>query len=123
MVQAFDGYEFERQDVEAARESDFALVNLYRDPVGAPMPPDAINDLVEALCHRAGLTRMLTPHQMRHAFASNVADAGGSLDEVQELMGHASMVSSIPYLHPDPSRLRAAVDRVPTPRERTGAES
>jgi integrase len=120
VVQAFDGYAFERQEVERARGSDFVLVNLFREPVGAPMPPDAVNDLVAALCRRAGLSRMITPHQMRHAFGSNVADAGGSLDEVQELLGHASMASSMPYLHPDPSRLRAAVDRVPVPRVDVG---
>jgi hypothetical protein len=93
---------------------------LFREPIGAPMPPDAVNDLVAAACRRAGLSRLVTPHQMRHAFASNLVDAGGSVDELQELLGHASMTSSEVYLHPDPSRLRAAVDRVPTPREQSG---
>ena len=48
----------------------------------------------------------MTPHQLRHAFGSNLADAGGGLDEVAELLGHASMSSSQVYLHPDPARLR-----------------
>jgi integrase/recombinase XerD len=120
VVQAFDTYEFERLDVARAAESDFVLVNLFREPIGAPMPPDAVNDLVTAACRRAGLSRLVTPHQMRHAFASNLVDAGGSIDELQELLGHASMTSSEVYLHPDPARLRAAVDRVPTPREQNG---
>jgi site-specific recombinase XerD len=123
VVQAFDTYEFERLAVARARESDFVLVNLFREPVGAPMPPDAVNEMVAAACRRAGLSRTVTPHQMRHAFASNVVDAGGSVDEVQQLLGHASMSSSEVYLHPDPSRLRAAIDRVPTPRERVEGRS
>jgi len=57
VVQAFDQYEAERQACPAARESDFVLVNLFRPPLGCPMPPDAINELVEALVRRAGLTR------------------------------------------------------------------
>jgi site-specific recombinase XerD len=57
---------------------------------------------------------------MRHAFASNVLDAGGALDEVQDLLGHASISSTQVYAHPDPSRLRAAVDRVPSPRVAAG---
>jgi integrase/recombinase XerD len=61
------------------------------------------------------------PHQLRHAFGSNLADAGGTLDEIAELLGHASMSSSQVYLHPDPARLRDAVERVPSPRELTGA--
>jgi integrase/recombinase XerD len=53
------------------------------------------------------------PHQLRHAFGSNVADAGGGLDEVADLLGHTSMSLSQVYLHPDPGRLREAVDGCP----------
>ena len=53
VVQAFDAYEFERLAVARASESDFVLVNLFRAPVGAPMRPDAINELMTA-CVAAG---------------------------------------------------------------------
>jgi site-specific recombinase XerD len=119
IVQAFDGYEFERLGVERASESDFVLVNLFRGPIGAPMRPDAINELMTACSRRAGLDTPVRPHQLRHAFGSNLADAGGSLDEIAELLGHASMSSSQVYLHPDPGRLRHAVERVSSPREQT----
>jgi integrase/recombinase XerD len=119
-VQAFDTYQFERMRVPRAADSDFVLVNLFRDPVGAPMRLDAVNDLVTAAARRAGLSRPPTPHQMRHAFASNVLDAGGAIDEAQELLGHASVYSTQVYTHPDPARLRAAVDAVPSPRELDG---
>jgi len=122
VVQAYDGYEFERLAVPRAAESDFVLVNLFREPVGAPMRPDAVNELMTACSRRAGLGRVVRPHQLRHAFGSNLADAGGGLDEIAELLGHASMSSSQVYLHPDPARLREAIDRVPGPRELTGAD-
>jgi len=83
------------------------------------MPPDAINELVETLGRRAGLNRRVSPHMLRHAFASNVADAGGALDEIQTLLGHKRPSSAEPYLHPSATRLRAAVDRVGTPRTLT----
>jgi integrase/recombinase XerD len=121
VVQAFDGYEVERLAVPRASESDFVLVNLFRKPVGAPMRPDMINELMAACCRRAGLDRIVTPHQLRHAFGSNLADAGSRLDEVVGLLGHAPMSSSQVYLHPDPARLREAIDRVPSPRELAGA--
>ena len=120
-VQAFDSYEFERMAVEAAAGSDFVLVNLARGQVGAPMRLDAVNDLVTAAARRAGISPPPRPHQMRHAFASNVLDAGGTLDEVQDLLGHTSISSTQVYAHPDPSRLRAAVDKVPSPRDTAGA--
>jgi integrase/recombinase XerD len=75
VVQAFDAYEFERLAVARAAESDFVLVNLFREPIGAPMPPDAVNTLITAAGRRAGLGRRVTPHQLRHAFGSNLADA------------------------------------------------
>ena len=122
VVVAFDTYEFERLDVPEARGSDFVLVNLFRRPVGAPMRPDAVNELMAAWSRRAGLSRPVSPHQLRHAFGSNVADSGGGLDEVAELLGHVSMSSSQVYLHPDPARLRDAVDRVPSLRPQTGTD-
>jgi integrase/recombinase XerD len=121
VVQAFDAYEFERLEVGRAADSDFLLVNLFREPIGSPMPPNAINSLIGAAGRRARLSSAVTPHQLRHAFGSNLADAGGGLDEISELLGHASMSSSQVYLHPDPARLRRAVDRVPSPREYPGA--
>ena len=119
-VQAFDTYEFERMRVPRAADSDFVLVNLFREPVGVPMRLDAVNALVTAASRRAGLRHAPTPHQMRHAFASNVLDAGGAIDEAQELLGHALVSSTQVYTHPDPARLRAAVDAVPSPRELAG---
>jgi integrase/recombinase XerD len=121
IVQAFDGYEFERLRVAPAAASDFVLVNLFRAPLGGPMRPDAIGELMVAASRRAGLDPPVRPHQLRHAFASNVLGSGGGVDVLADLLGHASVSSSQVYSHPDPSRLRAAVDAVPGPRERAGA--
>jgi integrase len=119
-VQAFDTYEFERMRVVAAAASDFVFVNLFRAPIGAPMRPDAIGELLAAASRRAGLDSPVRAHQLRHACASNVADAGCGIDVVAELLGHAAVSSSQVYVHPDPARLRAAVEMVPSPRERAG---
>ena len=48
------------------------------------------------------------------------SDAGCGIDVVADLLGHASVSSSQVYVHPDPGRLRAAVDAVPSPREQAG---
>jgi len=47
-------------------------------------------------------------------------DAGGTLEEAQDLLGHISVISTQVYAHPDPARLRAAVDAVPSPLARAG---
>ena len=120
VVWAADQYQVERQQCPAARDCDFLLVNLFRPPLGGPVTPEAIGGLFEALSARAGLARAVTPHQCRHAFGSNLADAGAQLDEIQRLLGHASPSSSQVYIHPGQASLRAAVERVPLPRELAG---
>jgi integrase/recombinase XerD len=117
VVQVFDVYEFERMRVADAADSDFVFVNLFRGKLGAPMRPDAIGELMAAASGRAGLGVAVRPHQLRHAYGSNVVDAGAGIDVVADLLGHAAVSSSQVYLHPDSSRLRAAVDAVPSPRE------
>ena len=111
VVQAHDQYVAERVE-QAAMDSDFLFVNLFRAPLGAPMKLGAVNDLLAAASRRAGLDHVVHPHALRHSFASNVMDAGGTIDEVQQLLGHASISSSQVYLHPAPQRLRDAVERV-----------
>jgi integrase len=118
-VQAFDTYEFERMRVSQAAASDFVFVNLFRAPLGAPIRPDAVGELLAAASRRAGLDTPIRAHRLRHAFASNVLDAGGGIDVLADLLGHASVSSSQVYAHPDPSRMRAAVDAVASPREQT----
>jgi len=119
-VRAFDAYEFERMGVPQAAGSDLVFVNLFRAPLGAPMRLDAVNDLLAAASRRAGLGTAVRPHQLRHAFGSGIADAGSGIDVIADLLGHASVSSSQVYVHPDPRRLRAAVDMVPSPRELAG---
>nr|WP_221383325.1 tyrosine-type recombinase/integrase [Actinoplanes polyasparticus] len=116
VVQAIDQYVVERYACREAAACDFLLVNLFRVPLGSPVTPGALNELFEVLCGRANLSRRITPHMCRHAFASNLADSGALLDEIQRLLGHINPASSQPYLHPSAARLRAAVDRVPSPR-------
>ncbi|MFI1586124.1 tyrosine-type recombinase/integrase [Embleya sp. NPDC020630] len=120
VVQAFDQYVDERHEILGAGGSDFLLVNLFREPLGAPMTPDALGELFERLSRRAKLSRKVGPHMARRAFGSNVSDAGGSLDEVQVLLGQKHPGSARPYLIPDRARLREAIERVPSPRVRHG---
>jgi integrase/recombinase XerD len=80
VVQACETYEFERMRVPQAADSDFVFVNLFREPLGAPMRPDAIGELMAAASRRAGLEVPIRAHQLRHACASNIADAGTGRD-------------------------------------------
>lgn len=120
VVLAYDQYVMERMALPHGPDSDFVLVNLFAEPLGAPMTADSITELFGRLSKRAGLSRNVTPRMLRRAAGSNVADAGGGQDEIAALLDHSRLSSAEPYLTPAPDRLRDAVNAVPSPREFAG---
>ena len=74
---------------------------------GNPMSPDAIRKMFKATLRAAGLDESLSPHDMRHTFATDLVSGGADLRSVQEMLGHSSLSTTQIYTHVSPERLRS----------------
>jgi integrase/recombinase XerD len=74
---------------------------------GGPLRRERIWELLKKHAARAGAPEAMSPHWLRHSFATHMLAGGADLRHVQEMLGHASIATTQVYTHVDPSRLKA----------------
>ena len=84
---------------------------LFVSTRGNPMSADALRTVFERRVRAAGLDPALTPHAMRHTYATELLGGGADLRSVQELLGHESLSTTQVYTHLSVERLRDAAAR------------
>lgn len=73
---------------------------------GKRLRREAIWELVKKYALRSGMPGTISPHTLRHSFATHLLSGGADLRQVQEMLGHASIATTQLYTHVDPSRLK-----------------
>jgi len=84
---------------------------LFRARRGGPLSPRHMQATVQRLRGRLGLSDRVTPHALRHAFATHLLGAGADLRAIQDLLGHASLSTTQRYTQVDAAGLMAAYGR------------
>lgn len=85
-------------------------LNLIRPKCQTPLGTDAIRRIINILAIRAKVAHA-TPHMLRHSFATHMFDHGAGIREVQELLGHESIMNTQVYLRVSKQRLLETFDK------------
>src|SRR4029434_4547708 len=80
---------------------------LFLSRTGKPLDRIALWMIVEKYGRRSGLLKEVSPHTLRHCFASHMVSGGADLRIVQELLGHADISTTQIYTHVDADRLKS----------------
>jgi integrase/recombinase XerC len=78
---------------------------LWRSSRGGPLNARAVQRLIETIRIKLGLPEHVTPHTLRHAYATHLLAGGGDLRAIQQLLGHASLSTTQRYTHVNSKQL------------------
>lgn len=83
---------------------------LFLSKLRRRITTQAIDDVVKKYWRASGLPVHITPHKLRHSFATHLLDNGADLRSVQELLGHASLSTTQIYTHVSTQRMKAVYE-------------
>lgn len=85
--------------------------SLFVGPTGKGLTRQGVWKVIRKHAFEAGIDRPISPHQLRHSFATHLLENGADLRAVQKMLGHADVSTTQIYTHVDSRRLRGLYDR------------
>ncbi len=90
-----------------AKSPDALLLNMR----GGRLTARSVRRIVDTHIKRASIATKISPHSIRHSFATHLLGAGADLRSIQELLGHSSLSTTQKYTHIDAAKLMEVYDR------------
>jgi len=84
---------------------------LFLNTRGGRLTARSVGRLVKKYTFVSGIFRKVSPHSLRHTFATHLLDAGANIREIQEMLGHSSLSTTQRYLHLTPGKLMEVYDQ------------
>lgn len=104
VIKAIQNYyeHFRKHQKTEARFEDVLFLNKFNRPLSRVM----VFYIIKDLANKAGIKKTISPHTLRHSFATHLMEGGANIRAVQELLGHASITTTEIYTHMDREYLR-----------------
>ena len=87
---------------EGGPGDDYLLVNY----MGKKLTRDGVRKIIQKTAKLAGIQKDISPHTLRHCFATHLLERGADLRSLQEMLGHADISTTQIYTHVDSKRLK-----------------
>jgi len=92
----------------AGPEGDEAI---FVNSLGGRLTARSVGRLVKKYSRHSGIFRKVSPHSLRHTFATHLLDAGADIREIQEMLGHSSLSTTQRYTHVSMGKLMEVYDK------------
>jgi integrase/recombinase XerC len=103
-IEALKAYLGERG---ASRGDDPIFINAF----GGRLTARSVGRLIKKYTRHSGIFRKVSPHSLRHTFATHLLDAGADIREIQEMLGHSSLSTTQRYTHVSMGKLMEVYDK------------
>ena len=96
--------------MELRRPKTASEVTLFLNNRGTPLTRIMVFNIIRQAAMLAGVDKQISPHTLRHSYATHLLEGGANIRQVQELLGHESITTTEVYTHLDRKHLRSVLE-------------